>query len=620
MRFLKKSNKSNSPQNIDRILKDSLKLWRQIVEHLRDPYKVDFGRIWLEDEIERVKALEELIKRIKLVLEKSKSSLPQIENEINQLIYLLDLIATRKLKGNVLKWFKSVKEDFKMLIRDIESRKVYWSEISAKRGRDVEKFNQPLLEKIREKKPLVSPRVNFRFTSIPVRFGEISIGNTINGSNVNPVRNEILYEISIPDTKLVQSFSFEEKFPDEIRKLKRILILPLGNIPDGQLKSQAIKKEFVSDGGRSVIVQENSYYVDLSIFGCKGVQEFKECRKGVGVVGSFPSEIREILPRPYRKDDKRPLGAQFYPYALGEIETTDELFERPECSFKFCPTLYAIRIPPEFLMKALNRATQIPQQNMVFLKNAAQEVCLIPSTIRLGTFKSGRSDLALSYLSPIPQQAEVVIKQAILDLVRYFELVARGIRKKGENTNVVKIGDWLIELDFFKENVNLDWNDKSQIFKIKQAYYATPISKDVMIAPSGLYFKDLESLDLNFIIPRYVDYYYFIKMQLFFLFYDLFICVMNLNFYNKQRANNDYLQSEMKKWKINGELWYEFPMDYGFLNFFLQSYEKSPLLFTAKGKNNCLVLGIKTEIGEISFETYIDYGFVERLKNEVKLR
>lgn len=608
MRFLKRRSKSTN-DDLQYLVQQAVVKWKLIVGFLYDrANNFDFGRIWLDEEVYNIKSSEELIKRIKLFLERNKIHVPEISKDIDELILMLDVIERGKLRGNVVDWFNAVKLDMTDLVRRIKSQPFY-NALIAKKIQSTEKYNIENLE--RAKKEIMTPAIpksTYRFVAIPYRIGSVPIGSSsfkekegnVTLTTIEPSYKETnLIEVPLQaiKTNIASAQSITKKYPD-LMSLKETVVVPKDNVPKEAI-NQVKEKDFINDGGRSIILA-NSLDIDLGIFGCNGLQEFRECRKGVGMVqGGISSPI---LPFVFHGmgygEEKRPEGGQYLPYAIGEIRTTEQLLSHPEYHFKFCPTVHAVQIPPNFLEAGYKKyvASHPTAKNPVpeLLDNSAQEICLIPSNVRLGSFHPSCANPQICYqllqsLAPIPSQMDLIVPQIIEDFVNCFNLVARSL---------AQIGD----LHYYFSNLNkVDNPPKTQPF-IRD----TPISKDIVIAQSGLYFKDLESFRLNAI-----ENLTLLKLQIAYLFYDVGSCIELLIWLSDFRKRNIYrFENVYKVMRIlerpDRVNWYDIPPNEFFLKKIMELFNKSPYLFIKKSPRGNLSLGLKTRIGEVSFETFID--------------
>jgi len=589
-----KSTENSSSHDLNSIVKDAAEKWEKIFSFL----KGDLGNIWypeelatfelLRNDIEKIKVL---IERMRSFLEKNKINYPLMEKEINELLFLLGLIKDHNLRDfTVYNWFLEVNMDFKLLMQDLKS---------------VERCDKELLSRVVEaKRQTATLNSNFRFISYPYKVGKIQIGHDWPNIIVTSYGKVVLREIpvNICNIQEIVSTSQLSYFSRDVEVTKDHIIVPKENIPESLHDSRFIKDRYcLNDGGRSIVLQSR-YLVNLKIFGHRGVQEFRECRKGVGFVDDHYG-LTPILPIPYMKmalsgNEGRPHGGQDFYYGVGEIETTNELLIHPEYRFKFCPTLYIIRIPPDFLEEGYKNyfseawRKKVPV-NQKMLKNTAQEICLVPSTIRLGTFHPRSSYKNVSFLQSIasfPIDTDFLISQLMEDYVNYFNLVAQGVKKRDSGLTMIKIGDF-IEL----------YDELFRFPSLVQFFNTSAISKDIVIAQSGLYFKDLESLDLHYKVTESMDIIQLLRFQMGFLFYDVGCCLQIIIGMSERVKGSDSKLIE----------WYEDAPNLYFIRALIKLFRESPHLFIEKNLNNKLVLGIKTEVGNITFETHIDFMYVE---------
>ena len=599
-----------SDSELEILLKSSLEKWKEIIELL----KGDLGNIWLDPEIinfdtlkKRVIRIKRLIDSMQVFLKNNKINFPKIEGNIDELIKLLESLKLGDLEGlEVEEWFKEVSQDFSRLVYQLES---------------IDRYNNKLVDKLREtKKAYRLVELNYRFISLPFRIGRIPIGGFNGGeTRIKPNYGEVtLAQIPISAQLILSNISNIIAQHTSFEQSKKYLVMSPENLPNS-MKEKIKMKAYLNDGGRSAI-SDNSFDLNLNIFGCNGIQEFRECRKGVGFVGDGRSE--PVLPENYMNESS-PVGGQYTPQGLWSIQVTDELLAHPEYNFKFCPTVYLMQISPELLETGhLSRyiTRREDRINQDFLNKTSQEICLTPSMIRLGSFHpcfayENKCYPLLQTLAPFPQQMTLIAPNIMADYINYFNLIARNVERDMNGIIAPKIGDIH---GYFHYLSNVDDIPKKQPF-IKD----NPISKDIVVAQSGIYFKDLESLNLHKKIPSSIDPIKYIKLQMAYLFYDVGSCIEFMIALGELRKNNSFSRDNRTKFleeivkirrvsylKTKDTMWYDIKPNAYFLKSLIGLFNKSPYLFI-KEENGNIALGIKTSLGPISFETYIKYGEIQ---------
>ncbi|MBI4448094.1 hypothetical protein HY643_03880 [Candidatus Woesearchaeota archaeon] len=179
--------------------------------------------------------------------------------------------------------------------------------------------------------------------------------------------------------------------------------------------------------------------------------------------------------------DGRPSGGQNLNFAIGALEDSIR-YAKAKNGIKIAPVFEIVPLPKE-----VAHNIRLISGNHSYIGNIAQEKRLMPSTIRGIYFGDIKNNVLIKRLCGAlgknPIQRENVYKKMVEDSAQFLEIIPKHAKRTKKGYSWHRVGD--IKNAYNRSNVF--WDDPV-------AFY---LAKDVVIAPSGIYFVDLESFEPN---------------------------------------------------------------------------------------------------------------------------
>ena len=259
--------------------------------------------------------------------------------------------------------------------------------------------------------------------------------------------------------------------------------------------------------GRRALYFPETHALDLQQLGWASEEAFQECVvevKGAGILLNDSEHVTQkdvqAFMQKHRLQEREPLedelvfsfndyrgyetpeGAQHEGKAVTSMEASEYfLSTRRAAPVKVAPTLCITTYPAT--VQALAR--EFSHGDLVECK-LAQEKRLMPSFVRGSYFEHnpGRNPELVRKIHPDSQQLKRLVPVMLEDMRAYFELMALTTeQKKGRAYQWVNVG--------YLDSV---FDDPRQMLGKPYGWY---LLKDIVVAPSGLYFVDLECVTLD---------------------------------------------------------------------------------------------------------------------------
>lgn len=181
----------------------------------------------------------------------------------------------------------------------------------------------------------------------------------------------------------------------------------------------------------------------------------------------------------------RPTGGQNVGYAVGALEYSKKCAQG-KSPIKIAPVVEILDLPREIITKINHLEATLPSGDRGTYKGIiSQEKRLMPSSLRGIHFDTASPELIVKLCKSIgktKRERESAYQKMVEDAAKFLEVLPLKTRRAKNGYRWMRIGD-----------IHLVYQDP---FFLQDT---TPhfIAKDIVIAQSGVYFVDLESLDEN---------------------------------------------------------------------------------------------------------------------------
>lgn len=334
------------------------------------------------------------------------------------------------------------------------------------------------------------------------------------------------------DQPTISSAEMLQRYPQLQRAGNELYVPPLVAMGlKGNRRTVSVLRDIpVTSGGRTCTTGNEAVF-DLKDLGytTESVRQvFRENRKGVGtrIGGSksvkkhgaeayrtFREAAKKATPFPVRMlgnylySDKRldgmnvitresyeferPEGGQRNSFAIGTVQTTDRIL-RDLPGIKICPVVHAYQMPEEIeaAIQELTVCNGVPPsiaigQECRYVPSDIRAVNIIPDHVRIGNFKTmSYQDNPITPFSENPDELRQILERFYHDVPPYLGIYTHYFKGKGGTFTIPRVGD-----------IDLAYNDRENM-KFRFGVTSDFTSKDVVVAPTGLYFADLESINL----------------------------------------------------------------------------------------------------------------------------